>query len=280
MKKVGILYHPLNDSARLWAEKLLNSLSAAGIITWVCSAWEENKARHLLNGTELILSIGGDGTILRAAQVVMSTEIPITGINLGNLGFMTELTIDDLKTPLNELLQGNGWLDQRAVLEATVPPGKDSETPRTFYALNDVVLARGAIVRMVTVETSVDDETFTNYRADGLIIATATGSTGYSLAAGGPILNPQARDMLLTPILPHLNRAQSLVLPESDTITLTLKSANQATLSIDGHINLPVSTGETITVKRSTHTINFLRTYPENSFYIKLEQKLRGKQIK
>lgn len=280
MKKVGILYHPLNDSAHSWAEEINSSLSSTGIVTWVCSAWEEKRARSLLNGTELILSIGGDGTILRAAQVVMSTGVPITGINLGNLGFMTELAIDDLKFPLHELLQGNGWLDQRAALEATAPPVKESESPRTFYALNDVVLARGAIVRMVTIATSVDDETFTNYRADGLIIATATGSTGYSLAAGGPILNPQAREMLLTPILPHLSRPQSLVLPESSTITLTLKSANQATMSIDGHINLPVSTGETITVKRSAHTINFLRAYPENSFYTKLEQKLRGKRIR
>jgi NAD+ kinase len=275
MKKVGILYHPLNDSARLRAEHLNLSLPADGIATWVCSAWEEKRARSLLNGTELILSIGGDGTILRAAQVVIGTDIPVTGINLGNLGFMTELKTDELTTRLPELLQGKGWLDQRAVLEAVIP--QEKEAPRIVCALNDVVLARGAIVRMVTIETSVDGEPFTNYRADGLIIATATGSTGYSLAAGGPILHPQATEILMTPILPHLSRSQSLVLPESSAISLTLKSTNQATLSVDGHINLPISSGEIITVKRSTHTINFWRALPKNSYYVKLEQKLKGK---
>ena len=140
------------------------------------------------------------------------------------------------------------------------------------------MLARGAIVRMVTIETSIDNEPFTTYRADGLIIATATGSTGYSLAAGGPIIHPQATEFLMTPILPHLNRSQSIVLPATSTVTLTLKSANQATLSIDGHINLPVSSDEMITIKRSKYTVNFWRAYPENSYYAKLEQKLKGKQ--
>ncbi|MBN1368223.1 MAG: NAD(+)/NADH kinase [Dehalococcoidales bacterium] len=275
MKKVGILYHPLNDSARLKAEELHNYLSATGIATWTCSAWEEKKARSLLDDTGLILSIGGDGTILRAAQVVIGTEIPITGINLGNLGFMTELKTDEINTRLAALLQGEGWLDKRTVLEAAVPAEKATGLMRTVYALNDVVLARGAIVRMVTIETTVDNEPFITYRADGLIVATATGSTGYSLSAGGPILHPHATEILMTPILPHLRRAQSLILPESTVIALTLKSANQATLSIDGHINLPVSTGETITIKRSTHTVSFLRSYPENSYYVKLEQKLK-----
>ena len=135
MKKVGILYHPLNDSARFRAEELHRSLSSGGTATWVCSAWEDKRARSLLTDTELILSIGGDGTILRAAQVVMGTGIPITGINLGNLGFMTELKTDELDTRLNDLLSGNGWLDKRAVLEAVIPPDKDTNTSRTPFTL-------------------------------------------------------------------------------------------------------------------------------------------------
>jgi NAD+ kinase len=277
MKKIGILYHPLNDSARLRADELHKSLSAEGITTWVCSSWEEKRACSLLDGTDLILSIGGDGTILRAAQVVMGTNVPITGVNLGNLGFMTELSTDEINTRLHELLSGNGWLDKRAVLETAIPD-KETGTLKIVYALNDVVLARGAIVRMVTIDASIDNEPPTTYRADGLIMATATGSTGYSLAAGGPIMHPQADEILLTPILPHLSRSKSLVLSKTVKISLTLKSANQGTVSIDGHINLPVSTGETITIKRSKNTVSFLRSYPESSFYVKLEQKLKGKQ--
>ncbi len=278
MKKVGILYHPLNELAHAQAEELNNSLPSQGIATWICSAWEDKKACNLLDGTELILSIGGDGTILRAAQVVIGTDVPITGINLGNLGFMTELKADEIKLKLFELLAGKGWLDKRAVLEANLTLDKENSGNRTYYALNDVVLARGAIVRMVTIETNVDGEPFTTYRADGLILATATGSTGYSLAAGGPVLHPQATEFLMTPILPHLSPAHSLVLPESSTVKLTLKTTTPATLSIDGHINLPVSGGNIITIKRSTRIINFLRTYPKNSYYVKLEQKLKGKQ--
>ncbi len=278
MKKVGILYHPLNESARVFAEELHSSLPMTGILTWVSSAWEEKKARSLLNGTDLVLSIGGDGTVLRAAQIVNGTDIPITGINLGNLGFMTELKTDEIKPKLYDLLSGNGWLDKRSILEAVIPAEKGSDSVRTVFALNDVVLARGAIVRMVTIETNINGETFTTYRADGLILSTATGSTGYSLAAGGPILHPQATEFLLTPILPHLAPARCLILPESSIVKLTLKSSTQATLSIDGHINLPISTGDEITVKRSPHTVSFWRALPQNSYYVKLEQKLKGKQ--
>ena len=278
MKKVGILYHPLNKSACGLTEELKTFLPPKGIKAWVCSAWEEQKARGLLNDTDLIISIGGDGTILRAAQVILDTDVPITGINLGNLGFMTELSAADIKSRLVELLEGNGWLDKRALLEAQVPSEKANEAFRTYYALNDVVLARGAIVRMIAIETTIDDEYFKTYRADGLILATATGSTGYTLAAHGPVLHPQATELVMTPILTHLNRSHSLVLPESSTVKLTLKTTIPATLSIDGHINLTVSEGTIITVKRSSNTIKFLRAKPKTSFYATLEQKLKGKQ--
>jgi NAD+ kinase len=279
MKKAGILYHPLNTSARTLAEELKGFLPARGVVAWVCSAWEEENARCQLNNTELILSIGGDGTILRAAQVAVTSDIPITGINMGNLGFMTELKADEIKSKLVELLEGHGWLDKRSMLEAQFSTENAAMgESRTYLALNDVVLARGAIVRMINIDTEIDGEHLASYRADGLILATATGSTGYALAAGGPILHPQANEFVMTPILTHLSPSHSLVLPESSTVKLTLKTTIPATLSIDGHINLPVSGGNSITVKRSPHTISFLRAHPKTSFYITLEQKLKGKQ--
>ena len=276
MNKVGILYHPLNSSARALAEELITFLPTKGVTPWLCSAWEEENARCQMNNTELILSIGGDGTILRAAQVVIGTDVPITGINLGNLGFMTELKADEIKSKLVELLAGHGWLDKRTILEAELPT--ESRSSQTYFALNDVVLARGSIVRMITMEAEIDSEHFATYRADGLILATATGSTGYALAAGGPILHPQATEFVMTPILTHLSPSHSLVLPESSTVKLTLKTTIPATLSIDGYINLPVSEGTLITIKRSLHTISFLRAHPKTSFYVTLEQKLKGKQ--
>lgn len=279
MKRAGILYHPLKEESYPLAKKLADFLGSNGLSVWLCSAWESETAKAQLNGTELIFSIGGDGTILRAAQVVLPEPTPIIGINLGKLGFMTELSVDETMEKLPALLAGDGWIDERSLLDAELSPADDqSQPPRVFHALNDVVLARGAVARVVYVEASVDGELLTTYKADGVIVATATGSTGYALAAGGPILHPQARESLLLPIMPHLSSAYTLVLPSTATIKLRLSSINPASLSIDGHINLPLEHGATITVRRSYNTIRFLRTHPETSFYGSLEQRLKGKQ--
>jgi NAD+ kinase len=230
-----------------------------------------------VNGTDLILSIGGDGTILRAAQAVVPEPTPITGINLGNLGFMTELSVDEAEEKLTALLAGEGWIDERCLLEAELSPVKEREPSQLFYALNDVVVARGTVARVIYVEASIDGEPLTTYKADGVIVSTATGSTGYALAVGGSILHPQAKELLLLPIAPHLSSAYSLVLPSTAVVKLRLSTTHSATLSVDGHINLPLSGGAVVTVKPSLNTVRFLRIHPETSFYSSLEQRLKGK---
>ena len=277
MNKVGVLYHPMVEAAFIKAKQLQDFLVANGISVWLCSAWEREKAEAQLDDTNLILSVGGDGTILRSAQAVVPRTTPITGINLGNLGFMTELSADEALEHLPSLLAGEGWIDERAMLEAELS-ATEQEPPRTFPALNDVVVARGSVVRLVRVEASIDSQYLATYKADGVIVATATGSTGYSLAAGGPILYPQSKDFLLVPITPHLSSAYALVLPSKTVVQLRVVAAHQATLSIDGHINLPLADGASITVKHSPNTVRFLRIHPEDSFYRSLEQKLKGKQ--
>lgn len=277
MNKVGILYHPMVEAAFIKAKQLQDFLVANGISVWLCSAWEGEKTKAQLNDTDLILSVGGDGTILRSAQAVVPRATPITGINLGNLGFMTELSADEALEHLPSLLAGEGWIDERAMLEAELS-ATEQEPPRTFHALNDVVVARGSFVRLVRVEASIDSQHLATYKADGVIVATATGSTGYSLAAGGPILYPQSKDFLLVPITPHLSSAYALVLPSKTVVQLRVAAAHQAMLSIDGHLNLPLADGASITVKHSPNTVRFLRIHPENSFYRSLEQKLKGKQ--
>jgi len=276
MKRVGILYHPLNEAAYPLAKELEGFLDAEGVSAWLCSAWKGEEARAQVTNTDLILTIGGDGTILRAAQVAVPASIPITGVNLGKLGFMTELKADEVKAKLPALLAGEGWLDERAMLEAELL-ATDQEPPRIFHALNDVVAARGEVARLVYVDASIDGKPLTGYGADGVIVATATGSTGYSMAAGGPILHPQAEEFLLLPILPHLSSAYTLVLPPTAVVKLRISTTHQATLSIDGHINLPLPSGASITVKHSSNKIRFLRIHPEN-FYGSLEPKLKGNQ--
>jgi len=278
MNKVGILYHPMIKAAYGVAEKLVDFLSSKGVSVWLCSAWEGEEARAKLNGTELIISVGGDGTILRAFQIVVPHPIPITGVNLGKLGFMTELSADEAEAKITALLAGEGWIDERAALEVELlPPEKEAKPPQTFYALNDAVVARGTIARMIYVEAGVNDEPLTTYKADGVIVATATGSTGYSLAAGGPVLHPQVGEFLLLPIVPHLCLSHPMVLPSTAVIKLRVTSAHQAILSVDGHINLPLSSGAVVTVKSGSSKARFLRIRPQHSFYQTLEKKLRGK---
>ena len=276
MKNIGIFYHPLNEASQTKAKQLQDFLTSRSITAWLCSAWEGETAGAQLDDTDLVLSVGGDGTILRSAQAVIPRMIPIIGINLGKLGFMTELSADEAVGKLPLLLSGEGWIDERAMLQAELSV-KGQQTS-TYHALNDVVVARGAIARLVRVATSINGKHLTDYKADGVIIATATGSTGYSLAAGGPILYPQAKDFVLVPIMPHLSPAYPLVLPAGTVAQLSVTAPQPATFSIDGHINMPLPDGAVITVKQSPHRTRFLRIHPEDAFYRSLEQKLKGKQ--
>jgi NAD+ kinase len=275
MKKVGIVYHPLNSDALSLAQRLAGLLDSRGVSSWICSAWEGDRVRELAPGTELVLSAGGDGTILRLAQVVASVSIPITGINLGKVGFLTELDADEAMEKLPALLAGEGWIDERAMLEAEIIGGRE-RGPNKFFALNDVVVARGEIARIIYVEATVDGQPLTTYKADGVIVATATGSTGYSLAAGGPVLHPQASQLLLVPIVPHLSLSHPLVLPSEAEVRLTVGAIHRAVLSIDGHISLPLAGGDAIMVRCSQAKARFLRVNPRDSFYGTLEQRLRG----
>jgi NAD+ kinase len=275
VKKIGILYHPKVDITLKKAKELQSFLKARKVSVWVCSAWDAEKACAVLDGTDLLLTVGGDGTILRAAQIALATATPIIGINEGKLGFMTELDAAEALKKLPLLLEGGGWTDERAMLRAElVSAGKET---RVFHALNDVVLARGEIARLIRVQVTIDGQLYTSYKTDAVIAATATGSTGYALAAHGPIFYPRAEDFLVVPVAPHLSPAYPLVVSGKAAVKLRLNTYLTATLSIDGHINIPVNDGDAVEIRRSPHRARFRRVRPENSFYSSLEDKLRGK---
>ena len=276
MKTVGVLYHPKVGATRAKAGELEAFLRSKGISVWSGSAWDTDGARARLAGTDLVITVGGDGTILRAVQAVIPGTTPITGVNMGTLGFMTELGSDEALEKLPEILDGAGWIDERAMLRAELDAA--GREVQVFDALNDIVMARGEVVRLIRVETGIDGQHLTTYKADGVIVATATGSTGYAVAAGGPIMYPQSRELLLAPVAPHLSLSHALVLPETAVIDLRLSSYHPATLSVDGHVNLPMADGDSVTVRRSAHTARFLRIRPRESFYGSLEDKLKGKQ--
>ncbi len=268
MKRVGILYHPKIAAARAFAEEMAGFLPSLDASVWLCSAWEEEGARAQAEGTEVVLSIGGDGTVLRAARAVVPQSVPIVGINLGRLGFLTELSAEEARARLPALLKGEGWIDERAMLQAELA----DKSP--LHAMNDVVVGRGAITRVIYVEIAVDGAPLITYKADGVIISTATGSTGYSLASGGPILYPQAREIILNPISPHPTFANAVVLPPTAIVEMRVRTDHQAMLSIDGQVDVELESGDTIKVSLSPHVARFLRLQPPTFFYSTLMQRL------
>jgi len=270
VKRIGILYHPLREKARDLAEKLVEFLSSRGVSSWRCSAWDEDAAKPQVAGTELILSIGGDGTILHSARIITPLPVPILGINLGRLGFITEIDGDEVLSALPDLLEGKSWIEERAMLVAQV-------ADKTFHALNDVVL-RSVSVRLVNIEAQIDGTTITTYRADGIIVATATGSTSYSLASGGPILHPQSKEIVLQPISCHLGLSHALVLPPQSIIDLKVAPKEKVILSIDGQVELQLLDGQNIVVRLSPQITSFLRIHKPTYFYSSLWQKLRGRR--
>jgi NAD+ kinase len=269
VKRIGILYHPLREKARDLSEKLEEFLSSREVSSWRCSTRDEDEARSQMAGTELILSIGGDGTILHVARIVTPLPVPILGINLGRLGFITEIDGGEVLSHLPALLKGKGWIEERAMLEAQIED-------KSFHALNDVVL-RSVAVRLVNIEAEIDGTALNTYRADGVIVATATGSTSYSLASGGPILHPQSREIVLQPISCHLGLSHALVLPSQSTVDLKVAHREKVILSIDGQVELPLSDGQNVRVKLSPYTARFLRIHEPTYFYSALRQKLGGR---
>jgi len=266
VKRIGILYHPKLEKARNLVSELEGLLSTKGVTCWHCSAWDEDEARAQVAGSDLILSIGGDGTILHAARVIIPLPLPLLSINLGELGFIAELSADEALSNLPCVINGEGWFDDRAMLEANV----DGES---FHALNDVVL-RSPIARLIHIKAKIDGEELTTYRADGVVIASATGSTGYCLAAGGPILYPQSNQIILMPVSCHLCLNYALVLSSQSVIELSIADREEAMLSLDGQVNLSLKEGQVVRVKISQYITRFLRIHPPSYFYSSLWQKL------
>lgn len=268
------MYHPKVQKAEAFAHTIEGFLKDKGIQCWLSSSWDEAGARNLIKDSDLILSVGGDGTILRVARIIFPYEIPIVGVNFGNLGFMTELEADEALNKLPIILDSGGWIEARAMLQAEI-----CSTGKVSNALNDVVVGRGKSARLVNIDVSIDDEAFTTYRADAVIVSTATGSTGYALAANGPILLPDSRDMILKAVCPHLSMDKALVLATTTRIKLRVLTNHEAIISMDGQVESELKDGEEVVVSLSPHVTRFIRLKPKTRFYKTLVSKLRGKSI-
>ncbi len=273
MHTIGLLYHPRIDESLRLAHDLDDLLKSRGLSTWVESAWQDDEVRRRVPNLDLIVTLGGDGTILRAARMAVLDGTPILSINLGRFGFLAEVQPDQAAEVLDTVLSGQYWLEERIMLHAELH--RHGSIKESREALNDVVVGHGTISRVVRLAAYVDDVHLADYVADGLIVATPTGSTAYSLAAGGPILHPRLGDILLTPIAPHRALERSLVLPSESAIEIRLSTEYPAVLTIDGQIETELEHGDRILVTLSPHRCRMVRTQPTNYFGHNLLERLK-----
>jgi len=280
-KTVGVVAHTGKPESRRRLLELLALLESAKITTLLerdAAALVERAdagqtLKEISKTADLIVVLGGDGTILRAARELEGCEAPILGVNLGNLGFLTSVRAEDLHESVQQVLRGEYRLSERHTLQTGLR--RDGNPLETYCALNDAVISRGAISRIVQLQLSIDGEMLTEYVCDGMIFATATGSTAYSLSAGGPILVPTARGLIVTPICPHALSNRSVIVGEESVIRCRVASAaGELLLTVDGQVQLRMQVGDEVEVQQSKRTVQLV-TLPGHSYFEVLREKLK-----
>jgi NAD+ kinase len=278
VKTIAIFYQGRKEATYHLAAQLGPTLHKQGYEVRLVDLRNESQEcpSPTFEGCDLVLVLGGDGTIVHAARLCACIGIPIVGINFGRVGFLTELDPDEVTTHLHYYLNGDPsvWVDERTMLHAVLDQDGKSEE---FLALNDIVIARGTWPRVVQVHTWIDDFDYNTSYSDGVIVSTATGSTAYNLAVGGPLLHPRVKSTVLTPIAAHLASDRSLVLHPEATIKLQIRTGSQnGVFSSDGQLNREVKDGAIITVHKSKYITRFLRRRPPTYFYQIINAKLKN----
>jgi NAD+ kinase len=241
-------------------------LNKRGIETQHGFLYDEDMYRRVKQGEfDILIALGGDGTMLRAGHLGGPSDVPIVGINLGRFGFLTEIAQNQWEEFLARMLDGNYWLEKRMMLSAE--QWRADALLGKWDVLNEVVVSRGQIIRPVHVTAHVDGRFLTTYVADALIAATPTGSTAYALAAGGPILPPELRNILLVPVAPHLSLDRAIVLAEGSSVSITVDVDHQAVFSIDGQVPIGLTNDDRVYVYASPHVVKFIRFQDPGYFY-------------
>ena len=271
--KAGLLHHPKLPESLVLAQEMAHYLEERGVAPWLCSAWDEDEVARCVGDFDLLITLGGDGTILRTARIAAEHSVPILGLNLGRVGFLAEIEVRDWQEKLQRVLAGEYWLEEREMLHAELWRG--GNVLEDFEALNDVVVGRASLARVVRLATYIDGSYLTTYTADGLIVATATGSTAYALAVGGPILPPELRNILLIPIASYLSLDRAIVLSEGAKVEIEVSTDHRAILTIDGQIHVELEDADRVAVRASPHTCRFVRLQDRAYFYRSLMKRLR-----
>ena len=270
--KAGLLHHPKLPESLALAQEMAHHLEERGVAPWLCSAWDEDEVARRVGDFDLLITLGGDGTILRTARIAAEHSVPILGLNLGRVGFLAEMEVGDWREKLQRVLAGEYWLEERLMLRAELWRG--GTALGDFQALNDVVIGRASFARVVRLATYIDGSYLTTYTADGLIVATATGSTAYALAVGGPILPPELRNILLIPIASYLSLDRAIVLSEGAKVEIEVSTDHRAILTVDGQIHVELEDADRVAVGASPHTCRFVRLQDRAYFYRNLMKRL------
>jgi NAD+ kinase len=260
-----ITAYPKMPEAFSEAEAMSAYLKEKGMDVPCGSLYDEDLRKRVKRGEfDMLIAVGGDGSVLRAGHLCAPSSVPILGVNLGRLGFLIQIERQEWREYFEKLFVGEAWIENRMMLRAEHI--RAGESIGGSNALNEVVVARGQNLRPVRLSASVDERRLTSYVADGLIAATATGSTAYALAAGGPILPPELRNILLVPIAPHLSVDRAVVLSEGASVSIVVKSEN-AVLSVDGQLPTPLMEDDLVKVTAADVTAQFVRFGDPGYFY-------------
>jgi NAD+ kinase len=268
-----VLYNPRVERSGAFTAELCDYLTARPGVQAHAVALEEAEADLGADGYDMIVVLGGDGSMLRTGTLAAQRAIPILGVNLGRLGFLGEVQPEDWPETLDRVLDGHYWIEERMMLH--VEHRRDGQVLGSYEALNEAVVGRGALARPVRLKTLIDGGELTTYVADGLIVATPTGSTAYALAAGGPILPPELKNILLIPIAPHLSIDRAIVLPQGTTVEVIARTDHQAILSADGQYEVELQDGDRVVAQMSAYQTRFVRVRARNYFYISLMQRMQ-----
>ena len=266
-RRIAVVAHPRLPEAVSEAQEMARFLEQQSLQS-VCwgSVYEPGLQQQICTGEfDVLIALGGDGTMLRAGLLCAPMGLPLLGVNMGRFGFLTEVQRDQWRTLLPDLLAGKYWLEDRMMLH--VEHWRAEKFIGSYNVLNEVVVARGQTVRAIRLKLSVDGYQMANYVADAMIAATPTGSTAYALAAGGPIMPPELHNILIIPVAPHLSVDRAIILSEGSCVTITAYSDHQAVLSVDGQAPETMFDGDVVRVEAGEDTVKFVRFQDRGYFY-------------
>jgi NAD+ kinase len=258
IRRLGFAYNPTSEAAIDLRERAAGWCSVRSIEHWALTAADLGGLLRELPTTEVLVVLGGDGTFLRAARAVVETGTPLLGVNVGKVGFLSKTETDGLDRVLGQLLKGDYRVEDRMALEGRILRGGRDGAGERHLALNDIVVARGALARVCRLDVSIDASHLATFVADGLVVASPTGSTGYSFSAGGPIVAPESRNLIVTPIAGYLSAIRSIVVEPTRVVRCRVQAANEALVSIDGRDDVAIDVGDVVEVRAIEAPVRFV----------------------